>query len=78
MRIDIQAEHILSFQDEKTRAYFARQALKNPKSGFRFSIGKRVLNTSGTILIRSGLGLHRLAGAKRTGERERYHYQEAI
>lgn len=71
MRLDIQAETLLSIQEEKRDHYLRGQALTLANRGNKLSAPARILNASGAALILAGRSLQHLAGHSRPVEQER-------
>jgi hypothetical protein len=63
LRIDIQAEMIQSFQEEKRRRFLEARERERATAGARPSIRTRLLRASGGWLIEAGLGLQKIARA---------------
>jgi hypothetical protein len=78
MRIDIQAEHILSIQEEKRQNYFVQQARRKITNGHKPSIPAWLLASGGNLLISTGQKLHQLAGTTSQSEVQAGVLREAI
>jgi hypothetical protein len=78
MRIDIQAEHIQSFQNEKREKYLQGQVHRREHPQQRRMIPARLLDLTGNSLILTGQRLQKLAGSRRVDEPERQVLREAI
>jgi len=68
--IDVQAEIILSFQEEKRQKFVAEQARRRARDTFHLSWRSRFLRASGNSLINAGRSLQRAAGVPLTAEFE--------
>lgn len=68
--IDVQAEIILSFQEEKRQQFVAEQARRQVRDSFRLSWRARFLRTSGNSLISLGRSLQHAAGVPSTADFE--------
>ncbi len=60
--IDMQAELIRSFQNEKRQRFVEMQERQQALNPFRRPLHKRVLQKSGEFLVAAGRGLQRSAG----------------
>lgn len=71
LRPDLQAEIMLSFQNERRQeiARLRQAAMDIDKGTFPTSVRVRILRRSGDALISVGAGLQRLAGLPMEGER---------
>jgi hypothetical protein len=69
--IDVQAEIILSIQEEKRRRLMEMQQREQVTVGQRPSWRARTLRASGNLLIAAGRNLQRMAGAPIPMELER-------
>jgi hypothetical protein len=78
MRIDIQAEHILSFQNEKREKYLHGLSHQRGQAKGQQSLLDRILDATGQSLILTGQRLQRAAGTHRAVEQERPVLREAI
>lgn len=77
-RLDIQAERILSIQEEKRQQYLKERQLSRGQSAQRMPMSARLLNVGGRMLIVSGQALLKLAGTSQADERGIKVIQEAI
>lgn len=66
--IDVQAEIIRSFQEEKRQRFVARREQERALAPYRQPIHRRLLRAGGQALIAAGQGLQRAAGAPLSGE----------
>lgn len=66
--IDVQAELILSFQEEKRQRFVERHNQHNALSGRQLTRRARLLRAGGNALIAAGQGLQRAAGVPLVGE----------
>lgn len=63
---DVQAEIILSFQEEKRRQFVQMRERNRAAAALRPPFRARLLRLSGDALIAAGSGLQRLAGPQAT------------
>jgi len=66
--IDVQAEIIRSFQEEKRQQFVARRERERATAASGGSLSKRLLRAGGQALIATGQGLQRMAGAPLSAE----------
>lgn len=78
MRIDIQAEHIQSFQNEKREKNLQGQLSRRDLAQQRRPIPARLLEVTGNSFILTGQRLKKLAGHQRINDPERKILGEAI
>ena len=77
-RLDIQAERILSIQEEKRQQYLKERQVSRGLSTHSVSMSARFLSAGGSMLILAGQALIKLAGKPQADERGRKVFQEAI
>jgi hypothetical protein len=78
MRIDIQAEHILSIQNEKREKHLHEKVYPRDFVKAQPSLANRLLDATGKTLILTGQKLQQLAGNQRAAEQECSVLGEAI
>ncbi len=66
--IDVQAEIIRSFQEEKRQRFIAQLDQERTVARSRRTLSKRLLRAGGQALVAAGQGLQRAAGAPLAGE----------
>ena len=66
--IDVQAEIIRSFQEEKRQRFIALHEQERAVASYRRPLHKRLLRAGGQVLVAAGQGLQRAAGAPLTAE----------
>jgi len=66
--IDVQAEIIRSFQEEKRQRFVALREQERAIALYRPRLHKWLLRSGGQALVAAGQGLQRAAGAPRAGE----------
>lgn len=66
--IDVQAEIIQSFQEEKRQRFIEMRAQQQALTPNRQARRARLLRTVGNVLIAAGRGLQQAAGAPRAAE----------
>lgn len=78
LRPDIQAEIILSFQEEKRQQFLKMREQQRALAALHPSRRTRLLRASGRILITAGTSLQRWAGGPMAGEYEHRSLGEAV
>ena len=78
LRPDIQAEIILSFQEERRRLFMQMRVQQRAMAALQPSRRARLLRASGHALIAAGYTLHRLAGESMAADYDRRPLGEAV
>lgn len=76
--IDVQAEIIQSFQEEKRQQYLALRESQRTAAALRPSIRTRLLRASGDALVVAGRSLQKMSGVTRSADYERGKLGEVV